>query len=286
MFKLFLSAVLLFLSCFTASSFTIMERDTDLFILKNGYSFKADLIDTNCKYYVYNVYRGERLLRCVKKSEVSRITFNYITPAIVSVESRPPSYHPPEDLIPVPVIVTKNKFNPYNVTLVIRKGFEVIDTVRTLYDQDLTHYKQDENAPNAFSSPIAMGPKYSQAELDSCDYQGTKANGKRQGGGILYFSNGAIYAGKISNNTLIGYGSYSDENIDYKGMFANNMLNGLGICYYFDNGDIYKDATFKGLFKDGLFWEGALFYTTADNQRYVQQFKQGNPDTAKVFFEE
>lgn len=266
-------------------AFTSLESDTDLFILKNGYNFKADMVDTSGKYYIYKVYRGERLLRCVKKTEVSNIKFNYTTPPPVAVVD--PSQPPVEKKeVPVaPPVVEKKKFNPYSVGVKIRKGFEAIDTVRLLYDQDMTHYKADDNSVNAFSTSVELGPKFTQVEIDSAGYQGAKLNGKRNGNGSVYFDNGAVFNGKIANNVLQGYGYYSDEIIDYKGLFANNKLNGLGICYYFGIEDILKDVVFKGEFRDGKFWEGELYYTTTDEKRYVQQFKQGNPGAAKLFDE-
>ena len=284
----YLFSLVLLLCISQVYGFHTIPRDTDLFVLNNGYNFKADMIDTTGKYYVYKVYRGERLLRCVKKTEVKEIKFNYVTPNLVT---KSPSTTPVQETVktepvkpPAPVI-EKNKYNPYTATLKIRKGFEVIDTVRIFYDQDLTHYKADDNAINAFTSAAEIGPHYSQAEVDSAVYQGLKQNGKRNGAGFLYFDNGSVYSGKIVNNVMQGFGYYSDEIMDYKGMFSNNMINGLGICYYFGIEDILKDVVLKGMFKDGKFWEGELFYTTIDNKRFVQQFKEGNPNAAKVFDE-
>lgn len=264
-----------------AFAYSTEVSDTDLFVLKNGYSFKADLVDTSGKYYIYKVYRGERLLRCVKKTEVSTIKFNYVTPAPLAVKE-PEAIEKPTAPVK-PVVVEKKKFNPNSLALNVRKGFEVIDTVRIFYDQDITHYKTDENAVSAFSTPADLGPKFTQVEIDSSGYQGTKVNGKRQGSGSIYFDNGAVYSGKIANNVLQGFGYYSDEFIDYKGLFSKNMLNGLGLCYYFGIEDVLKDVVFKGEFRDGRFWEGELYYSTSDEKRYLQQFKQGNPAAAKIF---
>ncbi len=288
MYYRFLYLIILSFYSLTAWAFKVVEKDTDLFVLKNGYNFKADIIDTSGKYYVYKVYRGERLLRCVKKTEVSEIKFNYISPKVVAstpAESKTPETVKTEPVKPVVPVVEKRVFNPYTASLKIRKGFETIDTIRILYDQDMTHYKTDDNAINAFSSYAEMGPKFSQQEIDSAGYQGLKQNGKRNGGGILFFDNGAVYSGKIVNNVMQGYGNYSDEIIDYKGMMANNEFNGLGVCYYFGIEDILKDIVLKGEFKGGKFWEGDVYYTTADNKHYIQQFKQGNPNAARVYDE-
>ena len=263
-----------------AFAFTVIESDTDLFVLKNGYSFKADLVDTSGKYYVYKVYRGERLLRCVKKNEVSVIKFNFVTPPMVRNDAKQTATSGA-----IGPVAEKKKFNPYTNQLKVRKGFEVIDTVRLLYDQDMTRYKPDENGVSAFSTAVEMGPKFTQEEIDTSGYQGAMLNGKRNGRGTLYFNNGALFTGKMENNVMQGYGYYSDEIIDYKGMFANSMLNGLGVCYYFGIEDVLKDIVFKGEFKDGKFWEGELYYTTTDEKRYVQPFKQGNPNAARLYEE-
>jgi hypothetical protein len=288
MFQRFFCTVLLAATSLAALAFTHNVRDTDLFVLKNGYTFKADVVDTTGKYYVYKVYRGERLLRCVKKTEVSEIKFNYITPTVVAIPPAAIEVKPTvktEPVKPAAPVIEKRIFNPYTAQLKVRKGFEVIDTVRIFYDLDLTHYKTDDNAINAFTSAVDLGPAFTQKEIDSTVYQGLKQNGKRNGAGILFFDNGAVFSGKIVNNVMQGYGYYSDEIIDYKGMFANNVLNGLGICYYFGIEDLLKEVVFKGEFRAGKFWEGELYYTTSDNKRFVQLFKLGNPSAAKMYDE-
>lgn len=280
--------LLLLMLCITAKvSYASEEHDTDLFVLKNGYTFKANIIDTSGKYYVYKVYRGERLLRCVKKTDVAELKVNYVAPPVASVPK--PDVAVPDNPTPTPAPEPpkpeKKPFNPYTVTLNIRKGFEVIDTVRILYNQDLSRYHADESAINAFSSDARLGPQYTQAMVDAAKYQGPKTGALRNGTGILYFDDGSLYSGKVVNNVMSGYGSYSDDFVDYKGIFASNTFNGPGLAYYFGMSEVLHDVVFKGTFKNGYFWEGELYYTNNENTRFVQLFKEGRPGMAKKYDE-
>lgn len=279
--------LLFVLLCLMARVSYSAENDTDLFVLKNGYTFKANIIDTSGKYYVYKVYRGERLLRCVKKTDVAELKLDYVAPPVVSV-AKPEVTTPanPEPVkAPDPPKPERKPFNPYTVTLNIRKGFEVIDTVRILYDQDLSRYKADESAINAFSSDARLGPQFTQAMVDAAKYQGPKTGAMRNGTGILYFDDGSLYNGKVVNNVMTGYGTYSDDFVDYKGLFSANTFNGAGLAFYFGMSEVLHDVVFKGIFKNGYFWEGELYFTNNDNTRFLQVFKEGRPGMARKYDE-
>lgn len=96
-------------------------------------------------------------------------------------------------------------------------------------------------------------------------YDGWWAGGKRNGHGVYTWSDGRIYDGEYKDDlrngegSFLGWTGYQSETGwigNYYGSNADNEFDGFGE-FVFENGD-----SFKGVFKEGEFWNGT--YTTSD----------------------
>ena len=70
-------------------------------------------------------------------------------------------------------------------------------------------------------------------------YYGDWVNGRRNGFGIMNYSDGSKYEGEWINNRKIGKGTYTWNNKNYyKGNFKNDKFNGEGTLFILQNGKI------------------------------------------------
>lgn len=95
-------------------------------------------------------------------------------------------------------------------------------------------------------------------------YQGQFTDGKRNGTGTYYFTNGDVYTGQIKNDVIEGKGNLKNSNMEYEGEFANNAYEGSGkitlsngdfLTAVFSNNKIIGTA--KMVYKNGDTYEGA-----------------------------
>lgn len=108
----------------------------------------------------------------------------------------------------------------------------------TLYEKSLTYCKE--------------------AKEISQRYEGTFKNGKKDGEGKYFYSNGEIcYEGGFRNDSFYGKGTlyYDNGQKKYEGSFMNNVYSGQGELY-FDNGQINLKGNF---FKGEITGEGQQF---------------------------
>ena len=67
---------------------------------------------------------------------------------------------------------------------------------------------------------------------EECRYEGQYKNGKREGYGIYYMTNGDRYEGEFQNNLYNGRGSYYWSNgLIYFGRFKDHKKEGIGILF-------------------------------------------------------
>ena len=98
-------------------------------------------------------------------------------------------------------------------------------------------------------------------------YEGQLINGKREGKGVFYFSNGNKYEGDWKNDKKEGKGmAYFISGNRYEGDFKNDIKEGRGIFYY-NNGDRYE-GDFKNNQREG---KGIFYLNNGD--RYEGDFK-------------
>ncbi|KAK8838725.1 hypothetical protein M9Y10_032764 [Tritrichomonas musculus] len=91
------------------------------------------------------------------------------------------------------------------------------------------------------------------------EYEGEWKDNRRNGEGVLQFSDGSKYIGHFLNHKRDGQGQYTDkEGNHYIGEWKNNMIEGEGQMTY-ANGDIYMGEFKKGL-RDG--WGTIKFAST------------------------
>eukprot|EP00051_Salpingoeca_urceolata_P021634 m.341572 g.341572 ORF g.341572 m.341572 type:complete len:155 (+) comp19835_c2_seq1:390-854(+) len=93
-----------------------------------------------------------------------------------------------------------------------------------------------------------MTEGYHEVTYDDGDrYKGEwNAGGKRHGYGVLYFSDGTVFAGQFANGMNTGNGSLTfPDKSKYEGQFADGKFSGFGV---FSNASGMK---YEGEFKDG-----------------------------------
>ena len=118
-------------------------------------------------------------------------------------------------------------------------------------------------------------------------YEGNYLNGKKEGFGTLYLSNGDIYRGEFKQDKFNGTGLYSfgfggtyrgdffdgkkhgkgtlkTEDLIYEGEYVDDKIRGKGI-YKFKNGDVLD------VYKDGLKSSGTFYYK--NGSKYVGQLE-------------
>jgi len=77
--------------------------------------------------------------------------------------------------------------------------------------------------------------------------------------GLVQYSDGSTYKGKLLDNKKNGYGIFTTNTFTYKGEFINDEMNGYGKAVYLD-GSIYE-----GDWKNGLkCGEGILVFANGD----------------------
>ena len=109
-------------------------------------------------------------------------------------------------------------------------------------------------------------------EYDNGRYIGGFVNGKREGKGTFFYSNGKRYEGEWKDDMEDGLGImyYNKRKDRYEGSFKKGKKEGKGI-YYYDNGNRYE-GDWKDDVKDGK----GIFY--GDNgDRKMGDYSKGRP---------
>ena len=102
---------------------------------------------------------------------------------------------------------------------------------------------------------------------DNGRYEGNIIEGKREGFGKYFYSNGEIYEGEFQNNLKNGKGKYLFYNKDiYEGDYKNGKIHGKGKYLYIE-GDSYE-GEYKNGHRDG---QGTYIY--ANGNRYEGSWK-------------
>lgn len=70
-------------------------------------------------------------------------------------------------------------------------------------------------------------------------YEGTYADGQREGEGTYTYANGAVYTGEWKDGAMEGQGVFTSEAGTYTGSFKAGAFDGYGV-YEFANGDRYE----------------------------------------------
>lgn len=132
-------------------------------------------------------------------------------------------------------------------------------------------------------------------------YEGNFRDGKIQGEGILYFSDGNKYIGNWVNQYREGKGKMIFTSGDvYRGEFKHGRINGKGIMdfvsgdkyegnwsndlqhgngnYFYSNGDRYEGEFYAGKFQG----KGSMFYK--DGSKYVGDWKSNQKDGKGTFY--
>lgn len=99
-------------------------------------------------------------------------------------------------------------------------------------------------------------------------YEGSFVNDKCEGTGTMTYSDGSVYVGEFKNNRKNGYGVMTYANGDqYEGNFVGDIKNGHGIMIY-ANGDKYE-GNFKNDMRNGY----GFYYFAALGDTYEGNFK-------------
>ena len=106
---------------------------------------------------------------------------------------------------------------------------------------------------------------------NGCKYEGYFRNDKKEGKGIFYYTNGDRYEGNFEEGNYEGKGIFYFNNGDrYEGNFEKNKYSGKGI-YYYHNGD-----KFDGYWMDDKkYGEGTYYYKNGD--KIVGKYYNGKP---------
>jgi hypothetical protein len=100
-------------------------------------------------------------------------------------------------------------------------------------------------------------------------YKGEMKDGKKEGYGIYYYTDGDIYEGEWKNDLPDGKGKHTskDGSYSYEGTFKEGKKNGRGICYF-------DDGVYEGEFYNNLFYgDGIVKYNNGDV--YDGMWKEG-----------
>ena len=106
---------------------------------------------------------------------------------------------------------------------------------------------------------------------NGCKYEGYFKNDKKNGVGIFYYNNGDKYEGNFEEGNYEGKGIFYFNNGDrYEGNFEKNKYSGKG-KYYYHNGDIFDGYWMD----DKKYGEGIYFYKNGD--KIIGKYYNGKP---------
>ena len=106
---------------------------------------------------------------------------------------------------------------------------------------------------------------------NGCKYEGYFKNDKKNGTGIFYYNNGDKYEGNFEEGNYEGKGIFYFNNGDrYEGNFEKNKYSGKG-KYYYHNGDIFDGYWMD----DKKYGEGIYFYKNGD--KIIGKYYNGKP---------
>ena len=106
---------------------------------------------------------------------------------------------------------------------------------------------------------------------NGCKYEGYFKNDKKNGFGIFYYNNGDRYEGNFEEGNYEGKGIFYFNNGDrYEGNFEKNKYSGKG-KYYYHNGDIFDGYWMD----DKKYGEGIYFYKNGD--KIIGKYYNGKP---------
>ena len=109
-------------------------------------------------------------------------------------------------------------------------------------------------------------------------YVGELINDKREGKGIMYYTDGDRYEGEWKNDLFEGKGIYYYKSGSrYEGDFKNGKRKGKGVMYYPD------DDRYEGEWKNDLF-EGKGIYFYKSGSRYEGDFKNGKREGKGIYY--
>ena len=143
--------------------------------------------------------------------------------------------------------------------------------------KSIPFYKQEDVTPDGrkyrYFGQMENGVKHGRGHLHFLEKDGefiigTFVNGKAEGEGAVYFSNGDYFKGKLSNNQMSSGVILLQNGTKYEGPFVNNLYNGHGILNFNDG------RKYKGDFKNGK-REGKGFYTWLDGSTYDGDWLNG-----------
>ena len=113
---------------------------------------------------------------------------------------------------------------------------------------------------------------------DNGRYEGNIKEGKREGFGKYFYSNGEIYEGQFKNNLKNGKGKYLFFNKDiYEGDYKNGIIHGKG-KYLYVEGDSYE-GEYKNGHRDG---QGTYIYSNGN--RYEGGWKKGKKNGFGIYY--
>ena len=106
---------------------------------------------------------------------------------------------------------------------------------------------------------------------NGCKYEGYFKNDKKNGTGIFYYNNGDKYEGNFEEGNYEGKGIFYFNNGDrYEGNFEKNKYSGKG-KYHYHNGDIFDGYWMD----DKKYGEGIYFYKNGD--KIIGKYYNGKP---------
>ena len=106
---------------------------------------------------------------------------------------------------------------------------------------------------------------------NGCKYEGYFKNDKKNGVGIFYYNNGDKYEGNFEEGNYEGKGIFYFNNGDrYEGNFEKNKYSGKG-KYYYHNGDIFDGYWMD----DKKYGEGIYYYKNGD--KIIGKYYNGKP---------
>lgn len=103
-------------------------------------------------------------------------------------------------------------------------------------------------------------------------YEGGWHRGKKHGKGIYHYTDGSVYEGNFKNNSKYGKGTFqwSDET-KLEVVFMSGEPEGLGILTL----PYSKVKPMKGIYKNGIIYEGEGIFIYDDGNRYIGNWKNG-----------